>query len=119
MSGPGGLYSSPRNGEGDLGLERGEGWESQHVAAITGMLARMVCSSTGNASLSLPALPQRAGCISPPEAKISPAAPCWEAVQLEKGSTGGRPALQPQAGGRDGDPSLGTARSSGKPLAIN
>lgn len=58
MSGLGGPYSSPRSGEGDVGLEQGEGCESQHVAAITGMLVRMVCSSIGNASLSLPALPR-------------------------------------------------------------
>lgn len=59
---------------------------------LRGCFARMVRSSIGNASLSSPPFPA-AGCLSPPEAKISPAAPCWEAVQLERGA-GGRAALQ-------------------------
>lgn len=60
-----------------------------------------------------------AGCVSPPEAKISPAAPCWEAIQLDKGSAGGRAALQLGTGGMDGDPSPGTVEGGGKPLTIN
>lgn len=59
------------------------------MAAITGMLARMERSSIGNAPLSSPPFPA-AGCLSPPEAKICPAAPCWESIQLEKGSAGGK-----------------------------
>lgn len=120
MSGLGGMWilQQPQEWRSDLGLERGAGCERQHVAAITGMLVRMVCSSVGNASLSSPPFPG-AGCLSPAEAKISPAAPCWESFQLEKGEHWREGCPAAAGGDRDRHPSLGTARSTGKNLTIH
>lgn len=70
MSGSGRAAQQPQ--------ERRRGCGSPHVAAITG------CSALEMHRSPSPPCPAP-GCLSPPGAKVPPAAPCWESIQLEKG----------------------------------